>query len=349
MLSDWVSAGGNLIAHAPRREARRPARDLGPRRRHADDANLSVDTSTAPGRGHHERRACSTTAPPTATRSTAPTAVAHPRATGNAGRDPAQRRRRRSRRGLHLRPLALGRRDPPGQPRLGGPGARRRRAGLVRSDDMFFGNAASGLPMARPLPRDGPVGRRAAAPAGQPHHRDGARRRSRASGTCPTGCKAAVVLTGDDHGRGGTERHRAAVRGATWPPEPPAARWPTGSACARPRTSTPTSPAGPAPGSAATIAQGFEVALHLQVNRPAQRLQPVHVARRPEQPATPTSSTQLRDVLAEPAAPRPPAPTASCGATSTASRSAELQNGIRLDTNYYYWPGSWVGQNAGPA
>ena len=43
----------------------------------------------------------------------------------------------------------------------------------------------------------------------------------------------------------------------------------------------------------------------------------------------------------------PTAPTASPGATGPASRRSSGRHGIRLDTNYYYWPGSWVQNRPG--
>ncbi len=65
----------------------------------------------------------------------------------------------------------VGHSDAPGQPGLG----RHRSVTAARrsaSDDLFFGGAAARL--ARPHPGRHPSGRRAAAAAGQPHHRDGA-------------------------------------------------------------------------------------------------------------------------------------------------------------------------------
>ena len=41
------------------------------------------------------------------------------------------------------------------------------------------------------------------------------------------------------------------------------------------------------------------------------------------------------------------APTASPGATGRRSRRSSSTNGIRLDTNYYYWPASWVQDRPG--
>ncbi len=45
---------------------------------------------------------------------------------------------------------------------------------------------------------------------------------------------------------------------------------------------------------------------------------------------------------------RPPTGcTASSGRTGPSQPTIEGQNGIRLDTNYYYWPGSWLGDRPG--
>ena len=43
----------------------------------------------------------------------------------------------------------------------------------------------------------------------------------------------------------------------------------------------------------------------------------------------------------------PTARIASRGATTTASQPSALPHGIRLDTNYYYWPSTWVNNTPG--
>ena len=43
----------------------------------------------------------------------------------------------------------------------------------------------------------------------------------------------------------------------------------------------------------------------------------------------------------------PTAPTASCGATTPRRPRSRPRNGIRLDTNYYYWPDTWVNDRPG--
>ena len=135
-------------------------------------------------------------------------------------------------------------------------------------------------------------------------------------------------MTGDDHGNGGTAGASTSTRRSARP----AARSPTGSACAAPPTSTRTRRLTDSQ-AAAYEADGFEVALHVTTD--------CADCRRPQ-----SLETLLHDQLAEFAADypeprrrrRPTAPTASPGATGRRSRRSSSQHGIRLDTNYYYWP-----------
>ena len=130
LLTDWVQGGGNLIAMRPDKKL---AGLLGLTDAGGTRANqyLKVDPGSAVGRRDRGRRRCSSTAPRTATRSTAPRAIARlysdaATATSDAGGLAARRgHRRRPGRGLRLRPGALGGLHAPGQPGLGGPEARR--------------------------------------------------------------------------------------------------------------------------------------------------------------------------------------------------------------------------------
>ena len=64
--------------------------------------------------------------------------------------------------------------------------------------------------------------------------------------------------------------------------------------------------------------------------------------------STTTSSPTSRATYPEPVRRRPPtARTASRGATGRRSRRSSSTNGIRLDTNYYYWPAAWVQDRPG--
>ena len=139
-------------------------------------------------------RRCSSTAPPTATRSTARSAVATlysdaVTATSNPAVTPARRRHRRRPGGrVHLRPRALGRLHAPGQPGVGRPEARRPRAAEHPPGRPLLRRQGRRRParLGRPGPLRRAAGRRAAAPAREPDHRDepATRRRCRASGTC---------------------------------------------------------------------------------------------------------------------------------------------------------------------
>ena len=145
--------------------------------------------------------------------------------------DPAQRGLgRRSGRGLHLRPGPLDRGHPPGQPRVGRPEARR----PDRPDSL----RRPLLPGLAGLQQGAdPAGRRAAAPAGQPHHADEPR---------PHAAAALLVPAARREGRGRPDRRRSRPRRHHRAVQPlpsrrarPAARSPTGNACGRPRTSIP--------------------------------------------------------------------------------------------------------------
>ena len=76
MFTTWVNGGGNLIAFRPDTQPGRPARPHRRARDHADDGYLKVDTTSGAGRRHHRPTRSSSTAPPTATPSTARRAVA---------------------------------------------------------------------------------------------------------------------------------------------------------------------------------------------------------------------------------------------------------------------------------
>ena len=165
----------------------------------------------------------------------------------------------------------------------------------------------------------------------------------------PRGLKAAVVLTGDDHNynMGGTngQFNRYLRR------QP--ARLLGGPVAVRALDHL------PLPGdlvtnaqAAAFQAQGFEIALHLWVsgNPPGRR------------PATATATTsrapRLGDDLAAQlqVSARPtrasragdqPQPLHHLQRLVERARRPSSANGIRLDTNYYYWPGSWVQDRPG--
>ena len=142
--------------------------------------------------------------------------------------------------------------------------------------------------------------------------------------------KAAVVMTGDDHGNGGTAGRFDRVRRRLGPPGCSVADW----ECIRgtsyiypntPRSPTaqatayPSAPASRSPCTRLTGCADWTDHAELESFYATSS-----TASPPTTPACP---------------PRPPAaPTASPGATGRRQPKVELENGIRLDTNYYYWP-----------
>jgi len=151
----------------------------------------------------------------------------------------------------------------------------------------------------------------------------------------PRGEKAAVVMTGDDHALGGTagrfDRYLALS-----PAGCSVADW----ECVRGTSYIfPTSPLTDAQAAQYTNA-GFEVAVHVSTNC---------------QNWTPTSLAadyvrQLNDFATlYPSVPAPVTNRTHCVAWSdwASQPKIELEHGIRLDTNYYHYPGAWIGTKPG--
>ena len=91
-----------------------------------------------------------------------------------------------------------------------------------------------------------------------------------------------------------------------------------------------------------TTAQGFEVGAARQ-----HRAAPTGRRRR-STAIYADAARAVRGAVPEPAAcRRPTARTASRGATGRRSRRSSSTHGIRLDTNYYYWPAAWVHDRPG--
>ena len=146
----------------------------------------------------------------------------------------------------------------------------------------------------------------------------------------PNGKKAAVIMTGDDHGNGGTAgRFDQFVADSTAGCS--VANWECIRGTSYIYTSTPLTDA-----QAATYnSEGFEIGLHLNTGCAD---------------FTPSSliafySDQLTSWAAKyQSLPAPVTMRHHCIVWSDWSSAAqtELSNGIRLDTSYYYWPPSWV-------
>jgi hypothetical protein len=148
--------------------------------------------------------------------------------------------------------------------------------------------------------------------------------------------KAAVVMTGDDHGNGGTGG-RFDQYIADSPQGCVVADWECVRATSYIFPSTPL-------GSSAAVAyqnSGFEIALHLLTNcsdwADRNELESFY-------------SSQLADLGSEfPGLNAPVTSRTHCITWSdwATQPKVELQNGIRLDTNYYYWPPEWVQNRPG--
>lgn len=148
----------------------------------------------------------------------------------------------------------------------------------------------------------------------------------------PKGLKAAIVMTGDDHGNNGTTgRFNQYISLSTSNTQSAVADWNAIRGTSYIYPNTPMSSAQ----AAAFEAQGFEIGLHLNTGC---------------NNWTPASfQNNLSDQLGDfgnsfPGISAPVTNRTHCIAWSNWSSAAEIEtaNGIRLDVNYYYWPGSWV-------
>jgi hypothetical protein len=153
----------------------------------------------------------------------------------------------------------------------------------------------------------------------------------------PRGEKAAIVMTGDDHAEGGT-----APRFNTYKAQSPAgcsvALW----ECVRATSYIyPWSPLTNAQ-AAGFVADGFEVADHIRIGGGCDNWTPAEL------------DAAYDDQLAQFAnkytsVPAPASERTHCVAWSdwATQPKVELDHGIRLDTNYYHHPGSWIGNIPG--
>lgn len=216
----------------------------------------------------------------------------------------------------------------------------------IRSDDKFFGNAA-GDPQS-----DWVNLNKVAIPQADEHQRllanlilkmNAARKPLPRFWYFPRGEKAVVLMTGDDHGNNGTEGrfHRFQQQSPAGCSVP---NWECvrGTSYVFPRTSDSNLPGGGLSNADAVNfnAQGFEISLHLTTFC---------------SDFTPASlRSDYGQQLAEfgqayPGLPAPITQRHHCIVWSDWVTGAvvQLENGIRLDTNYYYWPPSWVQNRPG--
>ncbi len=152
----------------------------------------------------------------------------------------------------------------------------------------------------------------------------------------PRGDKAAIVMTGDDHGNGGTAgRFHQYEEGSE--PGCVVAEW----QCIRSTSYIyPNTPLTDAEASAFSSA-GFEIALHTVTN----------CADWSSRAALESLYAEQLEAFAEnfPSLPAPASNRTHCIVWSdwASQPKVELKNGVRLDTTYYYWPGSWVQDRPG--
>jgi hypothetical protein len=166
----------------------------------------------------------------------------------------------------------------------------------------------------------------------------------------PRGLKAVVIMTGDDHGQGGTIGRFKTFQ-AESPPSCSVDDW----QCVRGTSNI-------FPGSISDhqarkfVNDGFEIGLHVDTGRsdwPQERVQRPDgsiVTRVSEQQSRLLYSNQLAAFARlYPDVPAPSTSRTDCitwGDFDTQPQ-VELQHGIRLDTNYYYWPSTWVRNRPG--
>ena len=152
----------------------------------------------------------------------------------------------------------------------------------------------------------------------------------------PRGLKAAVVMTGDDHASGGTTGRFEQYRALS-----PAGCSVTDWECVRGTSYIFNGTPGMDDASAVAFTNdGFEIGLH--VNTGCDNWTPASLAG--------FYGSQLAAFAAErPSVPAPTTNRTHCIVWSdyTTQAQVSLANGIRFDTNYYYFPGSWIQDHPG--
>jgi len=338
LLSGWVQGGGNLIAMRPDKQLA-GLLGLSNSGTTLSDAYLQMDTSRTPGSGltgetiqFHDTADRYTLNGATALAtlySNATTATANPavtlRAVGSG--QAAAFTYDLARSVIYTR-----------QGKLAWEGQERDGYAPVRSDDMYYGNMAGD-----PQP-DWVDLNKVAIPQADEQQRllanlllqmNLAKKPLPRFWYLPFGHKAAVIMTGDDHGNNAT-----AARFDQYLALSPAGCSVDNWECIRGTSymypNTPISDAD----AAAYVAQGFEIAAHVSSN--CQNWDPESLDA--------FYSASLNDWAAEfPSLPSPQTNRLHCIVWSDWATQAavELSYGIRLDTNYYYWPPTWVQNRPG--
>jgi hypothetical protein len=338
VVESWVRAGGRLIAMQP---DRRLARMLGLRggTGRLDDGYLRIDTRRPPGAGftgetmqfHGVARTYALDGAREVARlyftSTTPSPY------------PAVTLRGVGSRGGQAAAFAYDLAHSVVYTRQGNPAwAGDERDGLppVRSDDLFFG-AKRGDAQADWVDLD-----KIAIPQADEQQRLLAELITRMSRAplprfwyLPRGFKAAVVLTGDDHGTGGTAGRFETLE-ADSPPRCSVADWQCVRATSYIYPETPITDEE----ISAYQAAGFEIALHTSTG----------CADYTRGALGRVLGDQVRRLAAEHPSVAPPRTNRThCIAWSdwAGEPKAEAAHGIHLDANYYFWPGEWVRDRPG--
>jgi hypothetical protein len=208
----------------------------------------------------------------------------------------------------------------------------------IRSDDLFFGNASGD-----PRPDWVDLNKIAIPQADEQQrllaqlilHMNADRKPLPRFWYLPRGLKAVVVMTGDDHATGGTAGRFDNYKASSLP-GCSVANWDCIRGTSYIYSNTPLSNTQ----AAAYVADGFEVALHVNTNcanyTPATL--PVFFS---------DQLANFRSVYSS--VPSPTTNRTHCIVWSDWDTQADvsLANGIRLDTTYYHYPGSWIGNRNG--
>jgi Domain of unknown function (DUF4082)/Bacterial Ig-like domain len=338
MFTNWVNGGGNLIAMAPDAQLA-PLLGLTATGTTLPEGYLLINTAAAPGAGlvgqtmqYHgtaDRYALNGATSVATLYSTATTATTNPAvSTRAAGTGSAS---------AFTYDLATS----VVYMRQGNPAwATQERDGFVpiRSDDKFFGNAT-----ADPKP-DWIDLSKVAIPQADEQQRLLANLILQVNlpkkplprfWYFPNGKKAVVIMSGDDHGNGGTAGRFDQLSAAS-PPGCSLADWECLRGTSYIYSATPLTDAQ----ASAYNAAGFEVGLHITTgcaDYTAASLQSDYAAQLAEWKAKYSSL------------PAPVTQRHHCIVWSDWSTGAEVQlaNGMRLDTSYYFWPPGWVGDVPG--
>jgi hypothetical protein len=346
MFTDWVVAGGNLIAMHPRPNLAPLLGLSGPSgSTSATGGYLRVNTSSGPGAGisgetlQYHGSADNYTLNGAGAIATLYSSASTP--TGN----PAVSLRDVGANGGQAAAFTYDLAQSVIQTRQGNPawaGQDRDGSAPIRSNDLFFGGAQP----------DWLDLNKAAIPQADEQQRLLANLITQMARTpmprfwyLPNGLKTALVLTGDDHGRGGSGTGTRFAHDVAAKPSCSAAELANWD-CVRSTSYT-----YPDSGlSNATVAQyralGFEISLHLHVSGSSNDCNNFA--------SLASLESDFDSQLAQFDTAFPSAGPTVSGRTHcivwsnwNGMAQAELDHGIRLDTNYYYWPGSWVGDRPG--